>query len=194
MDTDTELFLAVKKGDDQAFSRLFQKYFPKILNLIYRFVSDPQHAEDIAQEVFVRVYSGAKTFSPQSKFSTWLYKVTINRCFSDYKKTRREKERQVTESDLATDGQRDPLTLENHPSPQPSPEAQVINTELQQSIQSALDKLPPDQKMALVLLTYEGLSYEEIARISGSSIKAVERRIYHARQTLRTLLADHISP
>lgn len=194
-DADTELFLEVKEGNDQSFSKLYQKYYPKTLNLIYRFIPDKEHAEDIAQDIFVRVYFGAKTFSPQSKFSTWLYKVTVNRCFSHHKKAKRERERYVIESDLAHDEKDDnPLNIENHPSTLAPPDEDIIKHEVNQEIQSALNKLPADQKMAFLLLEYDGLSYQEIARVSGASVKAVERRIYHARQKLKTLLKAYISP
>ena len=191
---DTELFLKVKEGDDQAFKKIYQKFYPKILNLIFRFISDRGHAEDIAQEVFIRVYFGAKAFYPQAKFSTWLYKIAVNRCFSHRKKIRYERERYVNESVLSV-GAEDisSLTFENRPSSLPTPEEHIVRDEFHQEIQSALNKLPPDQKMAFILREYSGLSYQEIARISGASVKGVERRIYRARGKLKTLLKKYIS-
>ena len=97
IDADTEVFLKVKKGDEQAFRKLYKKFYPQILNLIFRFTSDRGHAEDIAQEVFIRAYFGAKTFYPQAKFSTWLYKIAVNRCFSHYKKNKNERELHINE-------------------------------------------------------------------------------------------------
>jgi RNA polymerase sigma-70 factor (ECF subfamily) len=194
MDADTEVFLKVKKGDEQAFRKLYKKFYPKILNLIFRFISDRGHAEDIAQEVFIRAYFGAKTFYPQAKFSTWLYKIAVNRCFSHCKKIRYERERYVNESVLSV-GAEDisSLTFENRPSSLPTPEEHIVRDEFHQEIRSALNKLPPDQKMAFILREYSGLSYQEIARISGASVKAVERRIYRARGKLKTLLKKYIS-
>ena len=187
MDEDTELFLALKKGNNLAFSKLFHKYYPKIVNLIYRFLSDDKKdVEDLAQEIFCRVYFGAHTFSPQAKFSTWLYKVAVNRCLSHYHKIKRGKEGHQHDDNKTQN-------FENHPSSINSPDTQIIQEELHQEIQVALDKLPPDQKMALILLEYAGLSYQEIARISGTSVKAVERRIYHARQKLKEVLTPYIS-
>lgn len=195
IDADTEVFLKVKKGDEQAFRKLYKKFYPQILNLIFRFISDREHAEDIAQEVFIRAYFGAKTFYPQSKFSTWLYRITVNRCFTHRKKIRHESERYVNESVLSV-GAEDSSSLnffENHPSSLPNPEEHVVRNELHGEIQSALNKLSPEQKMAFILLEYSGLSYQEIARISGVSAKAVERRIYHAREKLKRLLKKYIS-
>ena len=193
-DTDTELLLGVKNGDDQCFKKLYQKYYQKILNFIFRFIPHRQDAEDIAQEVFLRVYFGAKTFSPRAKFSTWLYKITVNRCFSHHKKIKREQERFINESNLPAGGEdANPVNLENHPSSLSPPDEHIMQNELHQEIQSALNKLPPDQKMAFILLEYSGLSYEEIARISGASTKAVERRIYHARKKLKSLLKPYVS-
>ena len=194
MDADTELFLKVKEGDDHAFRKLYQKFYPQILNLIFRFIPDRGHAEDIAQEVFIRVYFGAKTFSPQAKFSTWLYKITVNRCFSHHKKIKHDRKSYVNESGLSLDAEdASPVNFENHPSSLPTPDEHILRDELHQEIRSALNKLPPEQKMAFILLEYSGLSYQEIARISGVSVKAVERRIYHARKKLKTFLKKYIS-
>ena len=194
IDSDTELFLKVKKGDDQAFKKLYQKYYQKILNLIFRFIPNQQYAEDIAQEVFLRVYSGANSFSPRAKFSTWLHKITVNRCFSYHRKLKREKENYSSESDLPfTREAANPGTIENHPTSLSPPNGQVLQKELNQAIQSALHKLPSDQRMAFVLSQYEGLSYKEVARISEKSEKALERQIYHARQKLKKLLKPYVS-
>jgi len=194
IDGDTELFLKVKKGDDQAFKKLYQKYYQKTLNLIFRFIPDQQYAEDIAQDVFLRAYSGAKSFSPRAKFSTWLHKITVNRCFSYHRKLKREKEKYSSESDLhLTGAAANPVTIENHPTSLSPPNGHALQKELYEAIQSALDKLPPDQKMAFILSQYEGLSYKEVARASGNSEKAVERQIYHARQKLKKLLKPYVS-
>ena len=187
MDEDTELFLALKKGDELAFSKLFQKYYPKIVNLIYRFMfNEKKDVEDLAQEIFCRAYFGARTFSPHAKFSTWLYKIAVNRCVSHYHKIKRRRE-------SYQDDDQETQNFENHPSSINCPETHIIQKEIHQEIQAALDKLPPDQKMAFILLESAGLSYQEIARISGTSEKAVERRIYHARQKLKELLTPYIS-
>ena len=162
MDEDTKLFLALKKGDDLAFKKLYQKYYPKIVNLIYRFLfNEKKDVEDLAQEIFLRAYFGVNTFSPKAKFSTWLYKITTNRCFSHYHKIKRRRE-------SYQDDDKETQNFENHPSPINSPDTQIIQKELHQVIQAALDKLPPDQKMAFVLLESAGLSYQEIAQVAGA--------------------------
>jgi len=194
IDADTEVFLKVKKGDEQAFRKLYKKFYPQILNLIFRFTSDRGHAEDIAQEVFIRAYFGAKTFYPQAKFSTWLYKIAVNRCFSHYKKNKNERELHINESGLSPNWEdASSVNFENYPSSLPTPDEHIIRNELHGEIRAALHKLPHDQKMAFILLEYSGLSYQEIARISGTSVKAVERRIYRARDKLKTLLKKYIS-
>jgi len=193
MDADTRLFLRIKEGDDQAFKKLYQRYYKIILNLIFRFIPNHQDAEDIAQEVFLRAYFGARTFSPQSKFSTWLYKITVNRCFSHHKKIKRNREKYISESDLHSEEEAsNSVNIENNPSALSSPNGQILHKELHQVIQSALHQLPPDQRMAFILLEYSGLSYQEIARVSRGSVKAVERRIYHARHKLRKLLKPYV--
>ncbi len=187
---DTDLFLRVKKGDDEAFSALFSKYYPRVLNIVYRFLGNKDEAEDIAQDVFLRAYRASKTFVPKSKFSTWLYRITVNRCFSRYKQLRRDQEKFSGEVEFRKNHTERPAIIDNSPSLDPSPSDAALQKESHHEIQTALDKLPPDQKMALILREYEGRSYKKIARISGCSVKAVERRIYHARQRLKELLAE----
>jgi RNA polymerase sigma-70 factor, ECF subfamily len=194
VDSDTELILAVKAGNEEAFNKLYRKYYPKVLNVAFRFIPDQKHAEDIAQEVFLRVYYGAKTFSPQAKFSTWLYRITSNRCFSRYRQFRKEKHLCINEADMPlSSNQNDGALIDHHPAPTPSPADQLLQHELSQTVQTALEQLSSDQRMALVLLEYAGLTYQEIAQASGCTVKAVERRIYHARKRLRELLGPYLA-
>lgn len=194
MDADTELFLQVREGNDQAFKQLYQKHYRKTLNLIFRFVHNEQDAEDIAQEVFLRAYYGARSFSPRAKFSTWLYRITVNRCFSHHKKAKRHKEKHPSDSDFLGDPKlAHPADIQEYPSSEPSPNGHIVRKELHQEIRSALDRLPAEQRMAFVLLEYAGLSYQEIATVTSASPKAVERRIYHARQKLRGLLKPYLA-
>lgn len=194
MDADTRLFLKAREGNEQAFKELYQKHYHRVLNLIFRFLASRQDAEDIAQEVFLRVYRGARTFSPRAKFSTWLYRITVNRCFSHQKKAKRHKDKYISDWDLLRDPKAThPMDIQEYPSSEPSPNGHIVQKELHQEIQSALDRLPPEQRMAFVLSQYEGLSYREVARISGKSEKTVERQIYHARRKLKKLLKSYIT-
>ena len=180
---DTELFIKAKQGDNQAFSELFRKYYPKDLNIIYRFLPNRDEAEDIAQEVFLRAYRAAKAFVPKSKFSTWLYRITVNCCLSHYKRLRREHARLVSETDFQTDDN-EPSIIDNAPSPRTSPAELLLEKETQEEIQSALDRLPRDQKMALILLEYGGLSYKEIADKLDKSADAVRKLVSRAMAEL----------
>ncbi len=191
---DTELFLRVKGGEKEAFTALFRKYYPKVLNVAYRFLPNRHHAEDIAQDVFLRVFRGAKDFVPAAKFSTWLYTITVNCCLTYVKKLRRDKGKCLSESEVALEEEREAgFTLEQNPSADGSPEGDVLQGESVKMLQDALDTLSPDQKMAFILLHYGELSYREIAEASGSTTKAVERRIYHARQKLQELLKPYLT-
>lgn len=190
---DTELFLRVKGGDDRAFRELFQKYYPKVLNIVYRFLPNRQYAEDIAQDIFLRAYRGSKRFVPTAQFSTWLYTITVNCCLSACKRLKREQALCLSEADLAGANILDSFGLIEH-SPQ-SPETQedqLLRDESVQALQAALAELTDEQRMALTLSEYAGLSYKEIARVSDCSAKAVERRIYHAKKKLRTLLRPYL--
>ena len=196
LSNDTDLFLRVKKGDNEAFGQLFRKYYPKVLTISYRFLADRQRAEDLAQEVFLKAYNAAKTFVPKAKFSTWLHTITVNTCLTYQKRHARELEKITTEADLVfSEDANDVYRASNHSSSalnfqltlRPDEHAQQKETE--REVHAALKQVPPDQRIALILLEYKGLSYQEIAKACGCSTKAVERRIYHARQKLRELLA-----
>lgn len=187
---DTDYFLRVKKGDKEAFEELFRKYYPKVFNISYRFLPDRSLAEDITQDVFLRAYRASKTFVPKSKFSTWLYRITVNCCFSRYKQLKREQEKFFSETGFRNTDNGSPNPVNNIPSLSPSPADVALQKEFHGEVQSALNTLPPDQRMALTLREYEGFSYKEIASISGCSVKAVERRIYRARQWLKEILAE----
>lgn len=168
-DEDNELMLSFKEGDVNAFEELIKKHEKSILNLVYRFLGSSNDAEDLTQEVFLRVYRAKDTWQPKAKFSTWLYRITANLCFN----WRRRKT---------------PLSLEDISPPPASTEENVDNPEIKREVQKALLELPKNQRLALILCHYEDKSYQEISELLGYSVSSVKSLIFRARQNLKVKL------
>ena len=157
-----------------AFARLVQRHQGRILNLAYRFSRDRQDAEELAQEIFFKVWRHARTFKGQSAFSTWLYRLAVNTCLNhrQRKKTRPEP--------VQLSGNLEAVTVQA---------ADALEAaERQSRLDKALAALPARQKMALVLASFEGKSYEEIAAVMEVSLAAVESLLFRARQRLAAIL------
>lgn len=172
-DPDAELIERTGRGDEQAFEQLVAKYERAVFNTIYRYIGTYDDVEDIAQEVFLRVWRHARKFKGRSKFSTWLYRITANQCL-----TYRSKHRSAPVSlDSLIDKGSTPASLVT--------ETDAAQRERIQVIQEVLNELPERQRMALVLSQYDGLSYKEIAATMKTSLSSVESLIFRARTALR---------
>jgi RNA polymerase sigma-70 factor (ECF subfamily) len=182
-----ELMARIAEGDDSAFEILVYRHQTSILNLIYRFIGDRAQAKDLAQEVFLRVWQAAKTYKPEAKFTTWLYRITANLCLNELKSSRRKKLFQFLRSDADNEihGEKD------FPDGSPSPEDLLLAKERSHQITKALQGLPENQRMAVILKRYDDLSYEEIARVMGCSVPAVESLLVRGKRTLQEKLAPY---
>ena len=175
----------IAEGDEDAFEILVDRHQASVLNLIYRFIGDRTQAKDLAQEVFIRVWQAAKTYRPEAKFTTWLYRITANLCFNELKSSRRRKWFSFHRSD--EEGE---YTLEETLADRaPSAEDLLLEKERSRQISDALQSLPDNQRMALVLKRYDDLSYAEIAQIIGCSVSAVESLLVRAKKTLQEKLS-----
>jgi RNA polymerase sigma-70 factor (ECF subfamily) len=172
-DTDEKLMLQVAQGDIAAFEQLVNKYKKSVINVIYRFIGRQGDAEDLAQEAFLRVYEARNRYRPIAKFSTYLFRIVSNLCIN-YKR------------------RPEPLSLDeialNPTSNSSNPETLVERDERNAMIRTAIDSLPKNQRMAIILQRFEHASYKEIADKMGTSISAVEALIYRAKQTLKKKL------
>ena len=177
-DPDFQLVQCIAQGDERAFGQLVKKYEQAVFNTIYRYTGIRDDVEDLAQEIFVKVWKNAKKFKGKSKFSTWLYRIVVNHCL-DY----RTKHRQ------------DPLSLDQITATGKVPESLRVSTDHDQNkkvaiVRKALSELPERQRIALVLSQYEGLSYKEIADTMKVSVSSVESLIFRARRALRIKLTE----
>ena len=181
-----DLMARIAKGMNDAFETLVHRHQTSVLNLIYRFIGDRTQAKDLAQEVFLRVWQAAKSYKPEAKFTTWIYRITANLCFNELKSSRRKKWFQF----LRPDADHETGTEEDLPDRSPSPEDLLLAKERSLQITEALQSLPENQRMAIILKRYDDLSYEEIARILGCSVSAVESFLVRAKGTLQKKLKN----
>lgn len=180
MDQDAELMLKFARGEISAFEQILKKYKDTIINVAYRFVQNYPEAEEIAQEVFLKIYHSAKTYKPKAKLSTWVYRITANLSLN-YLRSKKHSPPVPLEETLEIPGS---IT----------PEENFVKKELIRRVREALNSLPENQKLAIILKKYENLSYEEISKIIGCSISAVDSLIQRAKQNLKRKLAPHVSP
>ena len=181
-----DLMTRVVKGDDGAFEILVNRHQTSVLNLIYRFIGDRTQARDLAQEVFLRIWQSAKGYEPKAKFTTWMYRIATNLCLNELKSARRKKWVSFFGSrEGAGDSMEESLSDDA-----PSAEDLLLTRERNHHITDALQSLPPNQRMALVLKRYDELSYQEIARIMGCSVSAVESLLVRAKRILQEKLKD----
>jgi len=176
-----DLMVRIAKGNDDAFETLVNRHQASVLNLIYRFIGDRTQAEDLAQEVFIRIWQAAKTYEPDAKFTTWLYRITANLCFNELKSSRRKKWFSLSRSDEKGEH----ILEETLADGAPSAEDLLLEKERNRQISDALQSLPDNQRMALILRRYDDFSYEEIARILNCSVSAVESLLVRAKRTLQ---------
>jgi len=180
-----DLMARIAKGDDSAFEILVNRHQVSILNLIYRFIGDRTQAKDLAQEVFIRVWQSAKSYEPKAKFTTWLYRITANLCFNELKSARRRRWFQFHRSNEDNEGNIE----ETFSDGSPTAEDLLLEKERSRQISDALQSLPDNQRMALVLKRYDDLTYAEIAQIIGCSVSAIESLLVRAKKTLQKKLS-----
>ena len=178
--SDEILVTNFKNGDERAFDDLVKKYQNLVLNSCFHFLGEKADAEDAAQDVFVKVYSSLYTFSTESRFTTWLYRVVVNHCLN----IKRSKKRRRIIS-LFLDG----ILLEkDEPVDLKTPAHIIERDEQNRAVHKALDKLKEDQRVAIVLYNFQGLSYKEIAQVQKCSVAAVEARIFRGKSKLAEIL------
>ncbi len=179
VDVDNDLVLRVQKGDKRAFDCLVIKYQHRIVQLVNRYIKDPSEAQDIAQEAFIKAYRALSDFRGDSAFYTWLYRIAINTAKNFLAaKARRG-------GDFECDVQ-EAEQIENAPQLQgmDTPEQLVMNDEILQVVNAAIDALPEDMRMAIMLRELEGMSYEEIAQIMNCPVGTIRSRLFRAREAI----------
>ncbi|MBU2567988.1 MAG: sigma-70 family RNA polymerase sigma factor [Elusimicrobia bacterium] len=184
-DEDIKCMLAFRAGGDICFEKILKKYEKPLINFVYRFIGNKTEAEDIAQEVFLRVYKSKNKYEPRAKFSTWLYRIAANICI-DYRRKPANKLHASTDSlDKPIVRDENEITSEIADASKNLQENILEQKLINETIMSALILLPTNQRIALTLCVYENKSYREISEILGCSVSSVESLLFRSRQTLR---------
>lgn len=184
------LVVRLKEGDEQAFAEAFQLYKNLVYNLSLRVLTDKTEAMDVTQEVFLTLYRRIGRFREECSLKTWLFRVTLNQAASRNRWwRRRRRHRTVSLSlDLTEDGYHAPDLVCSRP----VSDRHVLAIEIQKALQEGLKRLPFGQRTAVILRDLEGLSYEEIAEVTGVRIGTVKSRIARGRSTLRGFLEPYL--
>ena len=173
---DNLLIKKSRQGDSSAFCKLIQLYQDKIFTLCRYLLKNPEDADDAAQDTFVKAFIGIENYTPTASFYTWLYRIAVNTCLDHKRKFSLRSFFFPSESDS---------TVDDFPSPIPTPEAALASKQSMQFLQTALHRLSPKLRMVIVLKELEGQSYEEIAEILDVSVGTVKSRISRARKELQ---------
>ncbi len=176
-DTEHRLIKAVGSGDSAAFEALIKKYQRPVLNFIYKYLGDRFASEDIAQEVFLRVYRASPEFEPRGKVSTWIFRIAYNLCLNEIVRRRRV----YFTADFG----------ENEPAP-PAEIEKAGHDALKEELMEAVRQLPEKQRAALLLRVNEELSYMEISQVLAVSVSSVESLLFRARANLKRLLKSRL--
>jgi RNA polymerase sigma-70 factor (ECF subfamily) len=188
---DHEWIVAAKAGDEHAFGKLMRKYEERVQNHCVRIVGDEQEAEDLKQEVFIKVYRSLPNYEHTYGFYTWMYRITQNCCIDRIRKIKRQAQEVSLTPSLDEEGSE---TSREHtiPDERNVPEKAALNNELKQTIDKALAKLSPKLREIVVLKEQDGLSYEEIGAMLHCSRGTVKSRLFRAREKLQELLAPYV--
>jgi RNA polymerase sigma-70 factor (ECF subfamily) len=182
---DFTLMERIGAGDHQAFRQLVERHQNAVIGTVAKMLGNASESEDIAQQVFLRIWRNAKRYRPDAKFTTYLHTITRNLVFNETRRKSRKKE-------VSSDEREENSNQYFEASPDRRPDAELLQAELQQAVDDAITSLPETQRMAVVLRRYEQLSYEEIADVLGLSVSAVKSLLFRARTTLREALSGYL--
>jgi RNA polymerase sigma-70 factor (ECF subfamily) len=187
--SDAEIMLRVAQGDDAGFDYLIEKYRKPIVSFMYRMVHNQAVAEELAQEVFLRVYRSRQTYRAEARFSTWLYRIATNLGVNHARDTRHERTAQNVYLD-----QPDPETgtTPDVADGRPDAEEELVKDERMRAIRKHVMALPERQRTAVLMHKYQGLDYREIGAVLHLSESATKSLLFRAYQTLRERLKDFV--
>ena len=182
-EADLALVRRAKRGDYRAFDLLVLKYQSRLVSIAFKYVKEIQLAEDISQEAFIKAYKAINSFREESAFYTWLYRITANTAKNYLVSKGRRRESSISE--LSTLENEDQFVVASHD----SPDEILLAQELRNTLFNAVSSLPEDTRTALSLREFEGLNYEEIAKIMHCPVGTVRSRIFRGREALEDLIS-----
>ena len=182
---DIALMLRVGKQDEQAFEELITRHQNAVIGTAAKMLNSTSEAEDIAQQVFIRLWKSAPRYKPKAKFTTFLFTITKNLVFNESRRRSRKKESSIEERE-------DDFHLQTPDTQNSSPDKELLQGELQTAIDTAINSLPEKQRMAVILRRYQNMSYDEIANVLELSVSAVKSQLFRARNELRDSLQQYL--
>jgi RNA polymerase sigma-70 factor, ECF subfamily len=185
-DPDVVLMIEFQKGDARSFEKLMRKYYPRVINFIFRYGLNRHAAEDLAQEIFLKIHQMGPGYRPKAKFQTLLYTMVRN---SALNAIRNERKYAVS---LDEDNEFEDGTVSQQTADDKNPSALevMLENEMSARIRAVINELPENQRSAVLLKRYEDMSYEQIAQSLNCSVKAVKSLLNRAKETLKIKLAD----
>jgi RNA polymerase sigma-70 factor, ECF subfamily len=188
--SDVDAMLRVKTGDEAAFAYLVQKYRRPMVGFMYRLCHNPSTAEELAQEVFLRVYRSRTSYEPSAKFTTWLYRIATNLAVNHARDTRHERPENTLRLD---EPDRETGNTPDLADDSLSAEEQILKRERLAAIRSKVNALPERQRLAVIMHKYQQMDYREIAGVLKLSESATKSLLYRAYETLRVQLKEFVS-
>lgn len=183
---DVALMLKVGLGDEQAFEQLIERHQSSVIGTVSKMLGNPSDAEDIAQQVFIRLWKSAPRYKPKAKFTTFLFTITRNLVFNESRRKSRKKQYSIEERE-------DDFHLQTQDHQTAAPDRDILQQELRLAIDQAINRLPKKQRMAVILRRYENMPYDEIGKILNLSVSAIKSQLFRARHALRDDLQQYLN-
>ena len=187
-DPDVQLMLAFKDGDKAAFEKLMAKYYPRVLNFVYRYVQNRDVAEDLTQETFIKIYKNAHAYSVKAKFQTWAFTIAKNLSLNELRKLKRK----MVSIDQTVDTGEGEVAFQLADDKAQTGAQMATKEEQAVAVREAIAALPENQRTAVLLRRYEQMSYDDIAATMGTTSKAVKSLLNRAKENLRKKLKNWI--
>ena len=181
IESDADVVRRVKRGDEEAYRILIDRYAPMIFNILRGYCQNEADVEDLAQDTFVRAYEGLERFRGEAQFSSWLYQIAVNRG-KDFVKSARQRRCEDA----------DPATIDEALISSSTPHRNLVTQERAAQVRQALDEIAPDYAAAFTLKYEMGLPYKEMAEVMDSTVGALRVRVHRARKQLKTNLAGKL--
>src|SRR5258707_7268519 len=183
--SDVQLMLDVKAGDEQSFALLLKRYRSPLVNFLYRMVRNREQAEDLAQEVFVRVYRARADYVPSAKFTTWLFRIATNLALNSLRDTRHQRMEISLDAPVTAGAEEGDERMLDVADKHPDIEQHLVEEARKAMIRHAIDKLPEKQRAAVLLHKYQELGYGEIAKSLACSESALKSLLFRADRGMR---------
>jgi len=183
LDYDAELMLRVKDGDGASFGVLLEKHRTPVVHFLYRMVQNPAVAEELAQEVFLRVYRSRATYEPTAKFTTWLFRIATHLALNALRDGKNERQQERLDDDSAE------IPVRQVSDGRPSVEQRMVYQAKLDEVRRAVGALPEKQRAAVLMHKYEEMEYSQIAKVLNCSESAIKSLLFRAYETLRARLA-----